>query len=37
MSLIWIRELIRLSVLFSDIVLPFQPPDVRQYTDFAIA
>ncbi|WP_427161846.1 XisI protein [Aliinostoc sp. HNIBRCY26] len=30
-------ELIRLGVPASDIVLAFQPPEVRQYTDFAIA
>lgn len=30
-------ELMRLGVPASDIVLAFQPPEVRQYTDFAIA
>ncbi len=30
-------ELMRLGVPASDIVLAFQPPDVRQYTEFAIA
>ncbi|WP_071819405.1 XisI protein [Gloeothece citriformis] len=30
-------ELIRLGVPTSDIVLAFQPPDVRQFTEFAIA
>ncbi|MDZ8053525.1 MAG: XisI protein [Aulosira sp. ZfuVER01] len=30
-------ELIRLGVPASEIVLAFQPPDVRQYTDFATA
>lgn len=30
-------ELLRLGVSASDIVLAFQPPDVRQYTEFATA
>jgi phage FluMu gp28-like protein len=30
-------ELMRLGVSASDIVLAFQPPEVRQYTEFAIA
>jgi hypothetical protein len=30
-------ELMRLGVPASDIVLAFQPPEVRQYTEFAIA
>ena len=31
------NELLREGVPASDIVLGFQPPDVRHYTDFAIA
>lgn len=31
------NELTRLGIPNSEIVLAFQPPDVRQYTDFAIA
>lgn len=30
-------ELVRAGVPHEDIVLGFQPPDVRQYTDFAVA
>jgi len=30
-------ELMRLGILSSEIVLAFQPPEVRQFTEFAIA
>ncbi|TRU80360.1 MAG: XisI protein [Microcystis novacekii Mn_MB_F_20050700_S1] len=30
-------ELMRVGIPSSEIVLPFQPPEVRQFTEFAIA